>query len=96
MMCNIFNAFRYGLHNRKCKLDTSVQRRPSFPITKLVAFQLLSSKDNQNWDNTSIDKNSLTECSMDWRLSMNRRVLTFLRQSHIPQGEELLIFVSYV
>ncbi|ONI31553.1 hypothetical protein PRUPE_1G319400 [Prunus persica] len=76
---------RYGLHDRKCKLDTSVQRRPSFPITKLVAFQLLSSKDNQNWDNTSTDKNSLTECSMDWGLGMNRRVLTFLRQSHIPQ-----------
>ncbi|XP_048441233.1 protein PHYTOCHROME-DEPENDENT LATE-FLOWERING-like [Pyrus x bretschneideri] len=80
---------RYGLHNREYKLDPFLRRKPFSSVTPLVSYQLLSSGDNRKWENTSTDKVSLKECFLDCGIGIyETRTLTFLRQSHIHQGNE--------
>lgn len=77
-------------------MDPFLRRKPFSSVTPLVSYQLLSSGDNKKLENTSTDKISLKECFLDWGIGIyETRTLTFLRQSHIHQGKELIMFVFY-
>ena len=81
---------RYGLNNKKRKLDRFLQRNPFLCTTSLVASQLLSSEGNRKSKDAAIDE---VPQSIDRRINVCKtRTIKFVRQCHVYHGKEVLLF----
>uniref|UniRef100_A0A2N9ICY2 Uncharacterized protein n=1 Tax=Fagus sylvatica TaxID=28930 RepID=A0A2N9ICY2_FAGSY len=78
---------RYGLNNKKRKLDRFLQRNPFLCTTSLVASQLLSSEGNRKSKDAAIDE---VPQSIDRRINVCKtRTIKFVRQCHVYHGNEI-------
>lgn len=81
-------AFRYGMANRKCKLDQAVGKKPfSCQTPHLVGFHLAKLEDSKSGDSTGY-KSFPSKYPTYWKT----RTLIFSHEFHIIQGKISSIF----